>query len=562
MMNQETNHLAESGATRPRSKRIRTGLRLFAAALPIAILVTGVIVLPGWIPVLPRVVRRGMVEAVLRTVLIGYSTLVLGALVGPPLLVWLAARSRWTGRIQPGVLRGLSIGLACLIALIVLEVGSAAWRGWMHRFPVLPTTFEESPPEEYRIVVLGGSSALGEPYRPWLSVGQIVAWKLQEAMPRRRVECEILAWLGDSLEQQHHKLAGIKRRPQAAIIYSGHNEFVARFENGREERDPGLDEEPRNWLLRQAYRATLISPFCRLAYEIISKNRLDSPPPLTGRHQLIDPPLCSPSESADILADFTERLETIVGYCERIGALPILIVPPANEADYEPSRSTLPPEVPQTERQRLVDEFQHAHVVESIDPARAAAGYAAILARHPGFAEAHFRLARLLERERKLTEASLHYLAALDHDGLPTRCPAPFRAAYEQVARRHSRCILIDGRRELARISPNGFLGDAVIQDTHHPTLVGYVALAGAVLREWQLRQTVELLQPINLPLSPAACAQHFQMDASKWAIVCDRTSVHYQRVAGYRYDPIERLEKSRLYDEAARRIRSGTVTP
>src|SRR5262249_39923859 len=174
---------------------------------------------------------------------------------------------------------------------------------------------------------------------------------------------------------------------------------------------------------------TLFSPFCRLVYEIISKNRLDSPPPLTGRHQFIDPPLCSPSESADILADFTERLETIVGYCERIGALPILIVPPANEADYEPSRSTLPPELPQTERQRFADEFQHAHVVESIDPARAASGYAAILARHPGFAEAHFRLARLLERERKLTEASLHYLAALDHDGLPTRCPAPFRAA-------------------------------------------------------------------------------------------------------------------------------------
>ena len=75
---------------------------------------------------------------------------------------------------------------------------------------------------------------------------------------------------------------------------------------------------------------------------MISKNRLDSPPPLAGRHQLIDPPLCSPSESADILADFRGRLEAIVGYCERIGALPILIVPPANEAGYEPSRSTLP----------------------------------------------------------------------------------------------------------------------------------------------------------------------------------------------------------------------------
>jgi hypothetical protein len=39
---------------------------------------------------------------------------------------------------------------------------------------------------------------------------------------------------------------------------------------------------------------------------------------------------------------------------------------------------------------------------------------------------------------------------------------------------------------------------------------------------------------------------------------MCDRTSVHYRRVAGYRYDPTERLEKSRRYAEAAERIRAG----
>jgi integrase len=39
---------------------------------------------------------------------------------------------------------------------------------------------------------------------------------------------------------------------------------------------------------------------------------------------------------------------------------------------------------------------------------------------------------------------------------------------------------------------------------------------------------------------------------------VCNRISEHYKRVAGYRYDPTERLEKSRLYAEAARRISSG----
>jgi hypothetical protein len=549
-MDQATGPVAGSVATPTGRRRLITALRLLVLAVPVAVVVTAAIVLPGWIPLLPRVVRRGMIEALLRTVLFGYTAMVLAGVVGTPVLIGLATRSRRSGKARRRWMKSLAICLACLLAMVLLELSSAAWRGWMHRFPTLPTSFAASPAEEYRILVVGGSSALGEPYRPWLSVGQIVAWQLQEAAPSRRVECEILAWLGESLEQQHHKLARIKHRPQAVIIYAGHNEFAARFE---EERDPWVDEEPGSWLLEQVYRGTLLSPFCRLAYEIISKNRLDSPPPLTGRHQLIDPPLCSPSESADILADFTRRLEAIVADCERIGALPILIIPPANESGYEPSRSTLPPAVPPGERRRVVEEVQAARAAESGDPARAAAGYAAVLARHPGFAEAHFRLARLLEREGQFAEAGRHYLAALDCDGLPIRCPAPFRSAYQLVARRHPRCILVDGRRELAAISPNGLIGDGVIQDTHHPTLTGYVALAGAVLRELQTRKALDLSRTIDLPLSPTVCARHFGMDASKWAIAHERTSVHYQRVAGYRYDPTERLEKSRHYAEAAR---------
>ncbi len=551
----------ETTAVAPsRSRRIADGLRLAAVAVPIALAATLAIVLPGWIPVLPREWRRAMIEAALRGVLIGYWTLALVALAGTPLMAYLAARSRryHRGRASRGSLRAIAVCLACLVSLIALEVGSAAWRGWMHRMPALPTTFEESPPGDYRILVLGGSSAQGEPYRPWLSVGRIVAWQLKQAVPDRRFECDVIAWLGESLEQQHHKLAGVRRRPDAVIIYSGHNEFVARFENGREERDPGVDEEPRGWLLRQAYRASLYSPSCRLAYEIISKNRLDEPPSMGGRHQLIDPPICSPSEAADILSDFRRRLEAIVADCERIGALPILIVPPANESGFEPSRSTLPASASIEERRWVADTFRAARAAETSEPDRAAAGYASILKRQPTFAEAHFRLARLLERDGKPDEAGVHYLAALDHDGLPIRCPAPFRATYAEVARRHPRCILIDGRRELAAISPNGLIGDQVIQDAHHPTLAGYTALAGAVLRELQHRRTFETPRPIALPLDPDSCARHFGMDGPKWAVVCERTSVHYKRVAGYRYDPEERMEKSRRYAGAQRRLEGG----
>ncbi len=402
--------------------------------------------------------------------------------------------------------------------------------------------------------MLGGSSALGEPFRPWISVGQIVAWRLQEALPARSVELDILAFLGDSLEQQHRKLSSITRRPDVVIIYSGHNEFTARFE---EDRGDAVAEEPGLWWLQAFYRQSLHSSFCRLVYELVSKNRLDSPPPLKGRHQLIDPPLCSPSERAEVLANFRLRLEALASYCEQISALPILIIPPANEADYEPSRSVLPAWTSAEQRTRLANEFGAVRSVEPADPARAESLYRAILDRHPGFAEAHYRLGRLLTRSGRSGEARSHFNLALEHDGLPNRCKAEFRQVYTDVAARHPRCILIDGRQELMAASPTGLLDDNLLEDTHHPNLKGQMVIAGAVLRELDARQAFGT-KKLAHPLGPRECRDHFQLDGARLAAACERTSVHYRRVAGYRYDPAERLEKSRVFGEAARQLRAG----
>ena len=129
------------------------------------------------------------------------------------------------------------------------------------------------------------------------------------------------------------------------------------------------------------------------------------------------------------------------------------------------------------------------------------------------------------------------------------------------VAGRHPRSILIDGRRELMAISPNGLLGDQVIHDTHHPTLEGYTALASAILRELSRSEAIGDIHTIKLPIDASACARHFGMTALKWSDVCNRISEHDRRVAGYRFDPAERLRKSRLYAEASRRIAEGTPT-
>ena len=126
-------------------------------------LVYAVAVGSAWIPLLPRDARRGMTEGLLRGVLASYSVLFLMSLVVAPVMAFLLYRARRDGRSRPKLAQGALFAFSCLLSLVLLEAGSTAWRLWIHRFPRLPTSFPTAPADEFRIVVLGGSSALGSP---------------------------------------------------------------------------------------------------------------------------------------------------------------------------------------------------------------------------------------------------------------------------------------------------------------------------------------------------------------------------------------------------------------
>jgi tetratricopeptide (TPR) repeat protein len=338
------------------------------------------------------------------------------------------------------------------------------------------------------------------------------------------------------------------------IIYAGHNEFQSRFEWSRTLRPVEAPAELVGGLFARVNR---YSPLCQMIQEVIHTNRLDAPPHFVPR-QLIDWPMCSAREYAEILADFERRLQAIVAYCEQLGTLPVLVIPPANDGGFEPSRSALPDSVSRSERERLVRDFQAARAAEC-EPARALRLYQALVERAPGFAEAHFRVARLLESNGSYDAAARHYELARDADALPIRCPTPFQDAYRNVASKHD-AILVDGPAVLRALSAHAILNDALFHDAHHPTLRAYVALAEAVLHALQVRRAFGSLAGSQVPIDPAECAQHFGMNATRWWTVCERSGEFYRWVSITRYDPRERLEKADRYALAARQVAAGVA--
>jgi hypothetical protein len=267
--------------------------------------------------------------------------------------------------------------------------------------------------------------------------------------------------------------------------------------------------------------------------------------------------MVTPAEYARTLERFRRLLETIVAGCERNGTLPVLVIPPSNDSAFEPSRSVLPETANAAERAEIERQVRAGRAVEAIDPVRAIATYETILGRWPRFAEAHYRLARLLEREGDSEQARRHDVAARDVDGLIIRCPTDFQDVYREVAARHD-VVLVDGPSVLRVVSPTGRLDYHVFHDMHHPTLVGHTALAEAVLRGLHARRALGWPEGPSPRIDPAACAEHFEINTIRWRDVCDQAAGTHRYAARHRYDPSERLAWARRFEQASRALAAG----
>ncbi len=498
---------------------------------------------------------------------IAYVVVVVIAVPGTFLTGAALIRSRRQRKQAFAIARWFLLCTSVVLALALAEGAGALWLCWSRAAPVLPAggfgeTNHTDPatrvtlprselklPNEFPdppgdrvidIVVVGESSAEGHPYQEWLSVGHIVKWQLNEIIPDRPVRLDVIARGGEVLEQQQERLATLQRRPDLLIVYCGHNEFQARFQGMRDLRHYCDEQQPN---LREVLvnRLERLSPVCGLIRYASEKCRIGIPPSDESPRRLVDVPSFTTGEYDALRDDFARRLEAISSYAEQIGALLVLVVPPANDASFEPNRSYLPAGTTRAERVAFEHEFLAIRRRESREPRDCIEHYRKLVGRQPGFAEAHYRLAQLLSSAGDWNEAYSHFIAARDLDGYPTRAPSDFQQAYRDVARRHGG-ILIDGQSLFHTIGPHGMLDHSLFHDAMHPSLRGYIALAQAILEALQGTRAFGWPRDIPAPtIEPAHCAVHFGVGRKTWRHVSLWAIGFNDLMAPLRYDPIER---------------------
>jgi tetratricopeptide (TPR) repeat protein len=553
-------------------------LKLIGMAVFLALVIVVVLIAPLWLGVLvPTRVRRGAAVVFLDTVLIVYGATLVGATLGLLGLSVALLQTRQPG-IRVWLARFLLLCLSGLLGMSLLEGTAAAWRSWSHRAPTLslpPPPYISRPddrlPTEFgqdivaktnkptlKILVIGESSARGEPFQPWLSVGQILGWQFERVFAGRRVEVDMQAESGATLEQMHQKLAKLKYRPDLLILFSGHNEYQSRFSWIRYVTyyDFERESKPQVGLIETVLNH---SPFCALVLETMDKQRISVRPPLFVTRKLVDRPTCTPEENAQILIDFRKRLEAIATYSETLGTAAVFIAPASNDAGFDPSRSVLPAETSLEEHERFTRDFLDARSVAAANPARGMERLKSIVAAWPGFAEAHYRLAQLYERNRQWDDARRHYVLARELDAMPMRCPEAFREAYRELAARHPSLILVDSSKVLTTMTKHGILGNHEFCDAQHPSLLSYVALSQDALDQLASRKLLGWPEHTAAPrINIEDCALNFRLDREKWKTVCERSAFFYEATAYIRYDPSDRLARQALYEQAGMKLASG----
>lgn len=336
----------------------------------------------------------------------------------------------------------------------------------------------------FTVLGIGESSMFAEPYDTRFSFADLVAMHLRRSHPGRQIATRLVARKGATIESlRKDALRAIAERPSLVVVLAGHNDFHGAFSH----RAACASEAG------QAYRSLRHSALFRFLHSRLARTGIAEAPRASDRAFFDRPIVCRP-EWDDVLERFRNAVTSIAGACRRAGVPAVLVFPAGNEVEFNPNRSVF--EGTSDERARLERDFEageSALLRGDLRKAEEAFDRARSVGR--GFAELEYASGRLSLARGDTTGGRRLFELAKEEDGFPWRALDAQRAGLAEAARRFD-LGFVDGRTEIARASQTSLLDGTVFHDIHHPTLVGYQALARAVTRSVDARQLAALGPP------------------------------------------------------------------
>ena len=325
---------------------------------------------------------------------------------------------------------------------------------------------KEKDPKTKRIVTLGESSAAGYPYYRGASFPKILEQTFRKNYPSQSFEfvnVSMAAINSYTLKDFTNEILAIK--PDAIMIYTGHNEYYGALGGGSSE---SLGKSPFliNFFLKlQNFRTVqLIRDFMTWVMGWASK-------PAEGtlmRQMVKEQSIALDSDLYKLgIHQFESNLKDIVGAYTSAG-IPVLVSTlAANEADHYPFIS---------ENSDVAQLNKAKNLLAQKDTLKAETILKKLTQQFPKSAEVWYLYGKSVQNKNAQT-AKTAFVKAKELDLLRFRAPEAFNDIIRAVAKEKG-VFLVDGQNAMR--DAKGFIGKTVMLEHLHPNIDGYTHLASA----------------------------------------------------------------------------------
>lgn len=330
--------------------------------------------------------------------------------------------------------------------------------------------FKKQKPEHgIRVFVQGGSTAAGFPYGYSTSIAGMLDYRLKQTFPERDVEVintalsavnsyTVLDFVDEIIEQ----------KPDAVLIYAGHNEYLGILGVGSAYTAANSRAATLMYLKLKDLR---IFQLLQQVYSLFSASELHSAPDSQSRTVM-----AKVAKHKNIAMDsdmfqqgaeqFEQNMQLVLAKYRKAG-IPVLISTIASNLSHQPPFSSVPV------TNDLVDIVKQGAEKLSVDDVTKLEQYVSTSSN----ADIHFLLAQYYLNSGRPDQAKFHFELAKEHDLLRFRAPEVQNRTIRQLAEQEG-VYLVDSLANLERAAPSNIIGDTLMIEHLHPTIKGYAVIS------------------------------------------------------------------------------------
>lgn len=425
------------------------------------------------------------------------------------LLLLVIELSLWLGNVTPLAEQDPFVGFSGTSSLFIEETP-----GQFVVNPVKAAYFNTAqsfslpkPAGTFRIVVLGGSTTYGRPYRQQTSFGAWLKKLIEHSVPNMKVEVLNAGGISYASYRVRRLMTEMAEYdPDLFVVYSGHNEFL----EARTFADLRKEPPVLNWLRGQAQRSRiytlLATALGKAGQKIAVKTNLGETVDAT-LERIGGPELYHRDAAfrAGVIRQYRYEIGEMIAFCQQKKIPLILATLPVNLASLSPFKSQHSERLTAADLKQWQAAFERGReALNQGQPQTALEAFASAEALDSVYAELYYLKGQAY---LALGENILAYQAfdrARQEDIVPLRALNEINASVRELAA-EARVPVADVEKMFLRVSPDHIPGATLFVDHVHPTIEGQQLVAWSVLNAATKAELVPLTASRWQQLMPEA---------------------------------------------------------